>query len=248
MNLNLIEIWHEMPWAVRGVVIVLSIQAIACIAVVIDRLVVLGISQRKSKGFAKTLEASLQKGDTVTALADCSKAEGSHLAIFMHTGLLAFQKMVDRDSNVKDAADMARRALERKGESVSASLNKGMNILASTGSTAPFVGLLGTVLGILNAFKMISESGSGGIATIGGAIGEALIVTGYGLVVAIPAVLIFNWLSNRIASFESGLVNAGSELVDRLEMGDTAPLQAKEVPTEGATNEIGYGALSEALN
>jgi biopolymer transport protein ExbB/TolQ len=94
-----------------------------------------------------------------------------------------------------------------------------MNVLASTGSTAPFVGLLGTVLGIIHAFKMIAQNGSGGIGTIGAAIGEALIVTGYGLCVAIPSVLIFNWLSGRIADYEAGLINAGSELVDRLETG-----------------------------
>jgi biopolymer transport protein ExbB/TolQ len=92
-----------------------------------------------------------------------------------------------------------------------------MNILASTGSTAPFVGLLGTVLGILNAFKMIAATGSGGIGTIGGAIGEALYVTGYGLTVAIPSVLVFNFLSTKIATYEAGLLNAGSELIDRLE-------------------------------
>lgn len=96
-------------------------------------------------------------------------------------------------------------------------MNRGMNVLASTGSTAPFVGLLGTVLGIINAFKMISATGSGGIGTIGAAIAEALIVTGYGLVVAIPSVLIFNGLSSRIASYEAGLLNAGSELIDQME-------------------------------
>jgi biopolymer transport protein ExbB/TolQ len=96
-----------------------------------------------------------------------------------------------------------------------------MNVLASTGSTAPFIGLLGTVLGIINAFRMIAATGSGGIGTIGAAIGEALVVTGYGLIVAIPSVLIFNWLSSRIANYEAMLINAGSELLDRLETGTT---------------------------
>jgi biopolymer transport protein ExbB/biopolymer transport protein TolQ len=95
-----------------------------------------------------------------------------------------------------------------------------MGVLASTGSTAPFVGLLGTVLGIMHAFELIAAEGQGGIGTIGGAIGEALIVTGYGLLVAIPTVLVFNWLSNKIAAFETGLVNSAGELVDRLEQGD----------------------------
>jgi biopolymer transport protein ExbB/TolQ len=69
---------------------------------------------------------------------------------------------------------------------------------------------------------LIAANGSGGIGTIGSAIGEALVVTGYGLVVAIPSVLVFNWLSNRIANYESGLLNAGGELIDRLETTDIA--------------------------
>jgi hypothetical protein len=84
------------------------------------------------------------------------------------------------------------------------------------------------VLGIMNAFKLIAANGSGGIGTIGAAIGEALVVTGYGLVVAIPSVLVFNWLSGRIANYESGLVNAGGELIDRLE---TSPTAARPVAT-----------------
>jgi biopolymer transport protein ExbB/TolQ len=125
---------------------------------------------------------------------------------------------VSAGDSVERAAELARRALERKGDAVSRDLNRGMNVLASTGSTAPFVGLLGTVLGIINAFKLIAAEGSGGIGTIGSAIGEALVVTGYGLVVAIPSVLIFNHLSGRIANYEGGLVNAGSELLDQLEI------------------------------
>ena len=104
-----------------------------------------------------------------------------------------------------------------------------MNILASTGSTAPFVGLLGTVLGILNAFKLVGQQGSGGIGTIGVAIAEALIVTGYGLMVAIPSVLLFNWLSGRLATYEAGLAHAKSELVDTLESGAT-PQRERATP------------------
>ena len=72
------------------------------------------------------------------------------------------------------------------------------------------------MLGILNAFKLVGQQGSGGIGTIGVAIAEALIVTGYGLMVAIPSVLLFNWLCTRIARYEAGLNHARHELVDLL--------------------------------
>jgi biopolymer transport protein ExbB/TolQ len=76
------------------------------------------------------------------------------------------------------------------------------------------------VLGIIHAFKMIAATGSGGIGSIGSAIGEALIVTGYGLVVAIPTVLLFNWMSGKLAGYEGDILNAAGDLLDRLEMGD----------------------------
>src|SRR5688572_14262099 len=147
------------------------------------------------------------------------EAQQNHLSSFLEAGLKTFVTQTRNGDSAERAAELAKRALERKGAMVSRELNRGMNVLASTGSTAPFVGLLGTVLGIINAFKMIAATGSGGIGTIGAAIGEALVVTGYGLMVAIPAVLIFNWLAGRVANYEAGLINAGAELIDRLETG-----------------------------
>jgi biopolymer transport protein ExbB/biopolymer transport protein TolQ len=204
---------------VRAVVLVLTAQAVACIAVVIDRLVLLGTSERRSKKLARSLSNALERQDYGAALAETSAAKGSHLAQMIHAGLSIFLDRRAHGASPEKAAELTRRALDRKGESVSELLNKGMNVLASTGSTAPFVGLLGTVLGILNAFKQMAASGSGGIDSIGPAIAEALIVTGYGLVVAIPSVLVFNWLSGRIGHYENGLSNSASELVDRLEAG-----------------------------
>lgn len=217
MEIDLAELWHEMGTPVRVVVVVLTLQAVACIAVIIDRLLLLGRSARRSRRFAREVNPLLAEGDYQGALEVASRTDGSHLASFLYTGLETFLNRRWAGDGRETAAERTRRALERRGESLSNSLNRGMGVLASTGSTAPFVGLLGTVLGIINAFGLIAASGSGGMGTIGSAIGEALIVTGYGLCVAIPAVLVFNFLSNRIATFESGLVNAASELVDALE-------------------------------
>ena len=233
MELNLIEIWQSMGLPVRGVVIVLTIQAISCIAVVIDRLVLLTKSRKRSEKFAAEAGPLLASGRYERALVVASKATGSHLASFMHSGIKTFLDRLNAGDDREKAAERTRRALERKGESLASSLNKGMGVLASTGSTAPFVGLLGTVLGIINAFKMMAASGQGGVATIGAAIGEALVVTGYGLLVAIPTVLTFNWLSGKIAAYESGLVNASSELVDQLEADPIRPEEAaddEEIP------------------
>jgi biopolymer transport protein ExbB/TolQ len=199
-------------------VLALSAQAIWCVGVVFDRVMMLVQSGKRARVFAALAQPAMEARNYHQVLAATSEVQSNHLAQYLDVGLRTFLQRAQAGDNAKDAAEVSRRAMQRKGDALSRDLNKGMNVLASTGSTAPFVGLLGTVLGIINAFKQIAATGSGGIGTIGAAIGEALIVTGYGLVVAIPSVLVFNWLSNRIAGYESGLLSSGAELVDRLEL------------------------------
>ncbi len=220
MNINLLELWGQMGLPVRTVVIVLTLQAVASLAVAVDRLLLLQRSNAASRAYAGVAGPFLASSDFSGLMTAASKANGSHLASLMHTGLKTYLERLAKGDSTERAAELAKRSIERKGESVSDELNRGLGVLASTGSTAPFVGLLGTVLGIINAFQLIAASGSGGIGTIGSAIGEALIVTGYGLCVAIPTVLVFNWITGRIARFEMSLTNAGSELVDLMETAD----------------------------
>jgi biopolymer transport protein ExbB/TolQ len=236
MEMNLVAIWHGMSNLVRAVVVVLTLQAVSCIYVAIDRLFLLFISYRKGRKFARLVAPMLGTGDYQGALEMARDNRGSHLAGFIVTGVETFAKQQRTGQSEAKAAELAGRALERRAEVLSADLNRGMNILASTGSTAPFVGLLGTVLGILNAFKLVGQQGSGGIGTIGVAIAEALIVTGYGLMVAIPSVLIFNSLSSRLAKYEAGLAHAKSELVDMLESGGHRAADSAEF-ARGASGE-----------
>lgn len=216
MHFNMVELWHGMNNLVRAVVIVLTIQALACIAVTVDRIMLLVMSYRRGRKFARQAGPALARNDYEKALEIAREHKGSHLAGFIRVGVETFVEKRRRGVKQAKAAELAARALERKSDNLSDNLQRGMNVLASTGSTAPFIGLLGTVLGILNAFKLVGQQGSGGLGTIGVAIAEALIVTGYGLMVAIPSVLLFNWLSGRIARYEAGLTHARNELVDHL--------------------------------
>ena len=238
MDINLIEIWHHMGAAVRAVVVVLTLQAVACIAVIIDRLIMLALSRSRTRKFVE--QAGAQGGgvsaERLLKLAEDSK--GSHLASFLANGLRAYVELKGKGHGGERAAELTRRALERKAEPLSRDLNRGMNVLASTGSTAPFVGLLGTVLGIMHAFKLIQTGGSGGIATIGPAIAEALIVTGYGLTVAIPVVLTFNWISGKLAGYEGDILNAAGDLLDRLEIGGDMFDQGAPSPREEASRVL----------
>jgi biopolymer transport protein ExbB len=92
-----------------------------------------------------------------------------------------------------------------------------MSLLASVGSVAPFVGLLGTVVGIISAFQGIAATGSGGLGSVSAGIAEALVETALGLMVAIPAVLSFNYLTTRVGTVESALSRSLGELLDDLE-------------------------------
>ncbi|MCA9602437.1 MAG: MotA/TolQ/ExbB proton channel family protein [Polyangiales bacterium] len=220
MQLNLIEIWHGMGWPVRAVVIVLTAQALACITVATDRLGLLVVANRRAKKFSKRVAPLVHAHDYAGVLAVARETAGLHLARFVEAALGFFESRRRAGDGDARAIELTRRSVDRRAETLTDELNRGMNILASTGSTAPFVGLLGTVLGIINAFKLISANGSGGIGTIGAAIGESLIVTGYGLVVAIPTVLLYNALTHRIDGYEANLLRTLGELLDRLEMGE----------------------------
>jgi len=236
MEINLVELWKSMGLPIRGVVILLFIQGVACLAVVFDRLLLLIQASRRAGAAAAVLQPALESAQYDKALQVLSQAKPNHLTQYLEVGLRTFLNERSADQDNLRAGELARRALGRKGDAISRELYRGMNVLASTGSTAPFIGLLGTVLGIINAFKGIAATGSGGIGAIGGSISEALVVTGFGLLVAIPAVLIFNWLSAKIANYEAGLVNAGGELIDRLETGHrgVAPAGQRPLPSDRA--------------
>jgi biopolymer transport protein ExbB len=110
--------------------------------------------------------------------------------------------------------DASKRALDRAEAIVRAELKRGVSGLATIGSTAPFVGLFGTVVGIINAFKGISNEKSTGLAAVAGGISEALVTTAIGLFVAIPAVVVFNYFTSKIEAFDVEMGNSSSELID----------------------------------
>jgi len=113
-----------------------------------------------------------------------------------------------------DTIEASRRALERASAIVHAELERGLSGLATIGSTAPFVGLLGTVIGIIDAFREIQGQNGTGISAVAGGISEALVTTALGLTVAIPAVVMFNYFTSKIKAFDVEMDNSSSELVN----------------------------------
>jgi biopolymer transport protein ExbB len=113
--------------------------------------------------------------------------------------------------------ELARNESARRLEGIGEEVRRGMNVIATVGSIAPFVGLLGTVLGIIGAFQGIGSAGSAGIGPVMGGISEALVETAFGLLVAIPAVIAFNYLNARVGAIDTALGRSAGELLDELE-------------------------------
>ena len=140
----------------------------------------------------------------------------SHLSKVVLAGLQEYQ--FQQDSGVEldkdDVVDSVRRAIQRAAALTSADLKKGMGALATIGSTAVFVGLLATTVGVINAFQGIATTGSGGLGAVSGGISEALVGTAIGLLVAIPAVWFYNYLTGKVEYFNVEMDNSSSALVD----------------------------------
>jgi biopolymer transport protein ExbB len=218
---NLSEIISHMGAPAIGVAATLLLMALASLAVFFERMYTFAKSRSVSRQFAGKARTLLGKGqldELVEAAADKSM-RASHLARLMAAGIKAFTAMRARPRTSLPPLEAARREVARQSDVLNADLRRGMNVLASVGSVAPFVGLLGTVLGIITSFQGIAKEGSGGLGAVSLGIAEALYETALGLVVAIPAVLVFNWLSAQADSLMLALDQARGEFIDELEAG-----------------------------
>jgi biopolymer transport protein ExbB/TolQ len=217
MELSLLEIWETMGFLARAVAISLVVMGLASVFVAVERLMVLSKGLQDSARFA-TQARPLMEARDVQSLHDLTKGaeyRKAPLPKLFRYGLETF--VTNLDDRSVGAVEMARRELNRKLEMLGAEARRGMGVLASTGSTAPFIGLFGTVIGIITAFQGIAASGGGGIGAVSAGIAEALIVTAVGLFVAIAAVLTFNYLTTRFDKLDMMMQHAASELIDYLE-------------------------------
>lgn len=216
MSFNLIKIFHDMDLFARCVVGLLVAMAVASLAVFVERLWGLGRARRQSRRFGEVAGDLLSRGAYEEVIAGAAGFRGSPLAAMLQVGLRTYLDAYKKPGKLS-AIELVKRELARKGEAQSAEIRRGMSVLASVGSVAPFVGLLGTVVGIIAAFQGIAREGSGGLGAVSAGIAEALVVTALGLVVAIPAVLAFNFLSARADAVLLALEQSRGEFIDHLE-------------------------------
>lgn len=220
MQFTLTELWAHMGLFARLIVFALGIMSLSSLIVFGERLIVSLKSRAASKEFAERLGPILAKGDLDDAASTIKpKAEVGYLGRVIGAGLTAYQasapsKLPAEDGEREGVFDSVARALERQAQREVLSLKRGYGLLATVGSTAPFVGLLGTVMGIVNAFQMMAAAGSGGLGTVSAGIAEALITTAFGLLVAIPAVMAYNYLQAWIDARTIDISESSNEFLD----------------------------------
>ncbi|HSB76147.1 MAG TPA: MotA/TolQ/ExbB proton channel family protein, partial [Terriglobales bacterium] len=209
-----ISLWHQMGILAKIVVIILFIMSGWSIGVMIDRWMAFSAARKQSRAFAPAVAGALREGKIDEAIRVAERNKKSHLAKVVTAGLQEFRAHSESGDIPGEQIEASKRALERAEAIVHAELKRGLSGLATIGSTAPFVGLFGTVVGILNAFKGISEQKATGLGAVAGGIAEALVTTAVGLFVAIPAVMMFNYLTSRVEAFDVEMDNSSSELID----------------------------------
>jgi biopolymer transport protein ExbB len=217
MSFNLLHIWASMGMLSKLIAGSLLLMAVASIAVVVERMIAFERSARDSKRFVKNSTAALNSWDPEEVLATALSYDKSILARQFGAAVQAFLRGTSDPEGGLSPVERARRELERARDAAAVDLRRGMSVVATVGSIAPFVGLLGTVVGIITAFQSIAVQGSGGLGAVSAGISEALVETALGLMVAIPAVLAFNYLSARVTRLEQALARSTSELLDEME-------------------------------
>jgi biopolymer transport protein ExbB/biopolymer transport protein TolQ len=216
--MNLIEMWQQMGIPAKAIGVILIIMSMISFGVAIERIYTFIQARKQSKLYAPQVAKHLKEGRLKDAIAISSSKNYrySHLAKVVLAGLQEYQFQQESGANLsrEDLVDTVRRAIQRASALTANDLKKGVAALATIGATAPFVGLLGTVVGIITAFQGIAATGSGGLGAVSAGIAEALVETALGLVVAIPAVWFYNYLTGRIEYFNVEMDNSSSELVD----------------------------------
>src|SRR6266576_3332845 len=186
VGFDLLSLWHQMGLLAKIVVGILFVMSGWSFGVMIDRYMAFNAARKQSRAFAPAVAGALRDGKIDEAIKVAERNKKSHLAKVVTAGLMEFKAHQDSPGEIPgETIEASKRALERTEAIVHAELKRGLGGLATIGSTAPFVGLFGTVVGILNAFKGISQEKATGLAAVAGGIAEALVTTAIGLLVAI---------------------------------------------------------------
>jgi biopolymer transport protein ExbB/TolQ len=216
-SFSIMGMWESMTWAGKTVVIILALMSIWSLTIAIERLWRFQQAKKESLQVALGVTPLLRdhKLEQAINFTQDKRFRHSHLARVLNAGLTEFHYEASQQLPPDfDIVDSGRRAIERATLMTTAEMKKGLGNLATISTTAPFVGLFGTVIGIINAFRGMAISGSGGLGAVSAGIAEALATTAFGLFVAVPAVWMYNYFLNKVERFNVEMSNSSSQLID----------------------------------
>jgi biopolymer transport protein ExbB/TolQ len=216
-HFTLVGMWEATGFTARVVLVVLAVMSVYSLGLAIERSLRFRKARRESVEAANRISEFLDENrlDDAEHLTRNNDYRNSHVARVLGAGIRKFRQAERQElSEDFDLVAAANRALEREKEMTVAEMRKGLGNLATISTTAPFIGLFGTVVGIINAFHGIAVTGSGGLGAVSAGISEALVKTALGLVVAIPAVWLYNYFTVRLEHLNVEMDNSSSELVD----------------------------------
>jgi biopolymer transport protein ExbB/TolQ len=216
MQFGIMDMWAEMGTIARAVAIILMFLSVVSIYLFIERQIVFFRARQKSKAVAPKLADLLKRGLVKDALTLSTKKEnkGSHLARVTAAGIKEFVAGREANLSMEEQIESAQRGCARAANIFTQELKRGLNILATVATSSPFIGLFGTIFGIINAFRGMAVTGSGGIGAVSQGIAEALITTAFGIGVAIIALWCYNFLTAKIDTYGAEMDNTSSEITD----------------------------------
>jgi biopolymer transport protein ExbB/TolQ len=216
MQFGLIEMWQAMGAVAKGVSFLLIALSIISLYLFVERQLVFRKARSKSKQVAPKLADLLKKGQIKEALTLSTKKEnkGSHLARVTAAGIQEFLEGKEANLSIEEQVETAQRGCQRASTIFNQELKRGLSTLATIATSAPFIGLFGTISGIINAFRGMALTGSGGIGAVASGIAEALVTTAFGIGVAIIALWCYNSLNTKIEVYDAEMSNTSSQIVD----------------------------------
>jgi biopolymer transport protein ExbB/TolQ len=228
MDFTLVGLWNEMGFMARAVVVVLLAMSAYSLSISLERLLAYRKGRALSRLYIEALAPLVESTARLTeAVGLDKKFPGAPVAKVVGAGVAEYGKSVAagaRAASAYDVAEAVNRTMERVKERELATLRRGLPVLATVSSSAPFVGLFGTVGGIITAFQKLADptKGGGGIGTVSAGIAEALITTAVGLGVAILTVWFYNYFTARLDDITIDIDETASELVDSILKGHVA--------------------------
>jgi len=226
-------IWAKMGVFATLVVFILGFMSMVSIGIAVERAIVYFRMRRESVQIVSDLGPMLERRDFAAATAKAKELKVGYLGRILRAGLVAFNSKRHEHEDV--AYESVTRALERQTQREVHTLRRGLTTLASVSSLSPFVGLMGTTVGIINSFSDMAEKGSGGLGVVSAGVAEALATTALGLIVAIPALALYNYLQGWVDARSVDMAETANEFLDLV----ASELKAEALKTQGVQRPSG---------